>query len=272
MKILILTDGDIISTITINKIVKKFYKIANINVVMDDYISANPSMFKMNVLSITGAKSELDNIIIESDRNITKEDFESKKFRKMFSLEKLSSFENVSFTHIYNINKNIDFIKNYKPDIVLSIRLRNILKIPTIEACGNNNIFNLHSGTLPEFRGVYSLLRAINQGCKYSGCTFHRIEDEGIDSGKIIFISKVKIDFNKSYQWNLMNIYNKSMPIFLKKLANIVKGNKIIYKEQDKLIAKYYSFPNESDVNLLLTRLPCIMNINDVKKIVNLFS
>ncbi|HSQ97717.1 MAG TPA: formyltransferase family protein [Rickettsiales bacterium] len=272
MKILILTDGDLISTITINKIVKKFYNKNNILIVIDDYVSANPSMFKMDILSITGAKSELDNVITENDRNITKENFENKKFKKMFSLERLSSFENVSFTHIYNINKNIDFIKNYKPDTVLSIRLRNILKIPTIEACGNNNVFNFHSGTLPEFRGVYSLLRAIIQDYKYSGCTFHRIEDEGIDSGKIVFKNNIKINFNKSYQWNLMNIYNKSMPTFLKKLTNIVDGKEIIYQEQNKSTAKYYSFPNENDVNLLLTKLPSIIDIYDIKKIINLFS
>lgn len=79
----------------------------------------------------------------------------------------------------------------FKPDMIISIYYRNIIKQHIIDACGGR-IFNAHPSLLPRHRGCSSVPWAIIEGDPLTGITFHYI-DAGIDTGPIILQAATQI-------------------------------------------------------------------------------
>ena len=55
------------------------------------------------------------------------------------------------------------------------------------------HILNIHPSLLPKYKGLNTHERAIKNKDNYSGCTVHFVTSK-LDSGKIIFQKKVKIN------------------------------------------------------------------------------
>ena len=78
------------------------------------------------------------------------------------------------------------------PDLFLSVRYRRILKSAAIEI-PLHGVSNLHSGLLPEYKGVMVTFWAMLNGEEEIGCTLHTIVDGTIDTGPIIGLSKTPV-------------------------------------------------------------------------------
>ena len=78
----------------------------------------------------------------------------------------------VSLSDVYEINNlcfiSLEYFKLINPEKFKKARL-----------------YNIHFSLLPAYRGMYTSAHPILNGERWSGCTFHRI-DEGIDTGDII--------------------------------------------------------------------------------------
>ena len=86
-----------------------------------------------------------------------------------------------SYENVNSENALTDF-GAFAPDLIVSIRFRQIFKqtLINIPRCG---VINLHSGILPNYRGVLATFWAILNGDKEIGATLHFISDAKIDEG-----------------------------------------------------------------------------------------
>ncbi|WCN09144.1 formyl transferase [Marinomonas mediterranea] len=125
-------------------------------------------------------------------------------------LNKINSFE------------NIEKIRKHQLDLIISIRYGNILKNDVINI-PSFGLLNLHSGLLPEYRGVMATFWSMLNDEKEIGTTLHYIEDGSIDSGRILSKSRFEVDKNKSYLWHVLNLYVSGVELILNAIFLIEK-------------------------------------------------
>ena len=85
----------------------------------------------------------------------------------------------------------LDVLRKYEVDLVL---LAGYMKIVTgvLVTAYENRMMNIHPSLLPSFPGLDVQKKAIDHGCKISGCTVHFVT-EGVDEGPIIVQAAVPI-------------------------------------------------------------------------------
>jgi len=80
--------------------------------------------------------------------------------------------------------ETLAFIRDQRPDVVVTlfhqIIRRDLIAIPR---CG---VVNAHPGLLPGFAGIQPYFWALSEGATKSGATLHLIEDETVDTGRIL--------------------------------------------------------------------------------------
>ncbi|MCB0668741.1 MAG: hypothetical protein KDC80_23115 [Saprospiraceae bacterium] len=141
-----------------------------------------------------------------------------------------------------NDPKFINEIRSYSPDLFISIRFGKIFdkEILTLPRYGT---FNLHSGILPDYRGILGTLHALRQGKKEVGCTLHQIDDDRIDTGKIISVAKLKVNITRSLFWHIVQLYPLGCSMIKKSIKKIEQGKPIHTRAQDLQSGAYYSLP-----------------------------
>tara|TARA_B110000027_G_scaffold130857_1_gene154276 strand:+ start:2448 stop:3170 length:723 start_codon:yes stop_codon:yes gene_type:complete len=114
-------------------------------------------------------------------------------------------------------------IKNlpFKPDIICSIYYRYIITAGIIDI-SKGKIFNIHPSLLPKFRGCSSITWALINNQKYTGFTYHYI-DENIDTGNIIFQKEIKI-----------NNYDTGASLYMKVMLEAADHFEYVLKMVDK--------------------------------------
>ena len=78
----------------------------------------------------------------------------------------------------------MDLIDQYSPDLVV---LAGFMRMLTPAFCQHyeNRCINIHPSLLPSFPGLHTHQRALDEGCRISGCTIHFVT-EVLDNGAII--------------------------------------------------------------------------------------
>jgi methionyl-tRNA formyltransferase len=165
------------------------------------------------------------------------------------SLNQLIQKYDLDFIETKNVN-NGDFIKKISDlDFIgaISIRCFQIFKQEIINTVKTKGFFcNSHPGILPDYRGVYCLLRGLVNGDKKLGWTLHEI-DYGIDTGKII----KEIPFYDFGKEPMINIMARTVPFlangWLNFLDNYKNGGTIAAQRQENL-GNYYTYPVEQEM------------------------
>lgn len=79
---------------------------------------------------------------------------------------------------------SLAFLREARPDLVVTlfhqIVRQELLAIPRL------GVVNAHPGLLPSFAGIQPYFWALSEGAKETGGTLHLIEDESIDTGRIL--------------------------------------------------------------------------------------
>ncbi len=99
--------------------------------------------------------------------------------------------EEIPWLKTTNINDQevLSFIEKQAPDLVL-LKGVSIISGEIIEAAGGS-IVNIHSGWLPDYRGVQcGTWPLVNNEFDKIGITFHFV-DEGLDTGNVVFREKL---------------------------------------------------------------------------------
>ena len=171
---------------------------------------------------------------------------------------------NFNFT-FENINDCIEGIKKFNPNYLLSVYYRFVVGGKILNMV-NNNAMNLHPSLLPSYRGAKSSVWAIINNERYTGISFHYMNEE-LDSGNIILQKKISIfdedtafslyhklislfvvNFNDAFslmingfdgneQFGKASYFSRDLPF-----NGVLKGNEITFKEAAQFVKAMY-FP-----------------------------
>ena len=146
-----------------------------------------------------------------------------------------------------NDAKSLAMVRRLKPDLIVSIRYRRILKSAVI-AIPKYGVINLHSGLLPDYRGVMATFWAMLNDEPEIGCTLHRIVDCGIDTGPVIRVSRMQTAADKSYLANVLGLYVDGVEMLADAIDAIAAGNAVPGTRQIEAGGHYYSTPEADDI------------------------
>ncbi len=165
------------------------------------------------------------------------------------SFNQISKKYGASLKVIYSLNISLNEISAFEPDLFISVRFGKIFKgeLISIPPLG---IINLHSAILPHYKGVLGTFRAILNGDKKIGSTLHYISDSGIDTGKIIHITKQNTSTGKSVLWHIVNLYPQACAK-MGELIHQLDTQEEIQSTHQQGSGNYYTFPTQEDFDRL---------------------
>ena len=123
----------------------------------------------------------------------------------------------------------MQLIDEYAPDLVV---LAGFMRILTPEFCAHyeNRCINIHPSLLPSFTGLHTHQRALDEGCRISGCTIHFVT-EVLDNGAIIAQGVVPILDNDTAEDIATRVLKVEHQLLPQAVADFVSGNlKIVGK------------------------------------------
>ena len=134
-----------------------------------------------------------------------------------------------------NSPQGLSKIAESQPDLIISIRYGCILKNAVIEI-PPLGVLNLHSGILPDYRGVMATFWAMLNNEQTAGTTLHYISDASIDTGSIVASSALSVDNNEEGNAVTVN-YRLNKPFFCRLQYNQVdfKGHREQYRASHKI-------------------------------------
>ncbi|KGG84101.1 MULTISPECIES: phosphoribosylglycinamide formyltransferase [Comamonas] len=124
--------------------------------------------YNARVSAVVSNKAEAKGLVFARDNGIATEVLDHKQFdsREAFDAE---------------LTRVID---RHAPDLVVLAGFMRILT-PGFVAHYEGRLINIHPSLLPAFTGLHTHQRAIDAGCKFAGCTVHRVTAE-LDVGPIL--------------------------------------------------------------------------------------
>ena len=188
----------------------------------------------------------------------------------------LSRFTEGAVTTLNTINGN-DFerYKNTLPDLVLSIRYGAILREAAIDV-PRHGVLNLHSGRLPQYRGVMATFWAMLNGDSTIGTTLHTIDDRRIDSGRILGLTSRTVRADKSYLWHVLSLYDDGVRLMERAVQRIDEGDPPPAEPQpaDSLSTpkqNYYTFPTAHDLDAFAAKGFALVDIEEMCELARRF-
>ena len=79
------------------------------------------------------------------------------------------------------------------------------------------------------------------------GCTLHTIPNSGIDTGEIIELAKMDVNFEKSLFWNIVQLYPLGAELIIKTLNKIANTTSFNTQKQNPQAGNYFSIPTKND-------------------------
>ena len=160
-----------------------------------------------------------------------------------------------------NNQDSINNIQKMAPDLIISIRYGVILKKPII-AIPKHGVINLHSGLLPNYRGVMATFWALLNGEKTIGTTLHYIDDASIDTGSVIDQTELTVDPSRSYLWHVLSLYKSGSLTIIEAVIKITNKQNIKHTNQTGT-GHYYTFPNELDLQNYMNKGLILIDENE---------
>ena len=173
---------------------------------------------------------------------------------KLMTFNELSRFYDLPIESLNDVRsaESLAKIEALEPDLVLSVRYGKIfgnafLKIP------KRGVINLHSGRLPQYRGVLPTFRALMNGDTELYPTLHYIEDGTIDTGGIIGSVAVPVQ-DKCLLGHILDLYPHSVALVASTIHQIAQGQKPLSDEQPQSDAAYFTFPTHVEIDAFLEK------------------
>lgn len=148
-----------------------------------------------------------------------------------------------------NDGNGLSVLERCQPDLILSVRFGRILKTPAL-CVPKHGVLNLHSGLLPQYRGIMATFWAMLRDESHIGCTLHRIQDGGIDTGDILSTHPVKTDYDQSYFDNMLAIYPEGLDAMIAATKRIADSVALVSIPQNDTQANYYGLPDPASISL----------------------
>jgi methionyl-tRNA formyltransferase len=137
-------------------------------------------------------------------------------------------------------------IRDFAPDLILTVRYGAILKSDVI-AIPKLGVLNLHSGRLPQYRGMLATFRALVAGDAQIGCTLHYISDGTIDTGATISNASMPVVTGRSLLWHILALYPLGAGLIADALLALSQGASLTAARASATDGAYYSQPSDLD-------------------------
>jgi methionyl-tRNA formyltransferase len=174
---------------------------------------------------------------------------------RFLTFSEIQTLRRIPTTVVQNPNDGagLQLIREFAPDIIVSIRYGAILKAPVLSV-PRLGVLNLHSGLLPAYRGVLATFRALLNGDAEIGCTLHYIGDSSIDTGDIIATSRIPVVPEHSLLRHVLNLYPPGVAMLSAALRSLIAGDQLPRQEQPRERGNYFSYPTADEWNELSKR------------------
>ena len=128
------------------------------------------------------------------------------------------------------------------PDLLISLRYGRILQ-PTAISLPSRGVLNLHSGRLPQYRGVMATFRAMLAGDTLLGTTLHWIDDASIDTGRIVNTRSEPLEPQRCYLSNVLSLYKPGCRAIIDAI-HALSADEDLKSHQATGAGNYFSFPS----------------------------
>ena len=129
---------------------------------------------------------------------------------------------------------------------MVSIRYGRILHTEAL-SIPDRGVLNLHSGRLPTYRGVMATFRAMLAQDEDLCSTLHWIEDESIDTGRVISFQSHRRRPEACYLSNTLSLYPAGCEAVLEAVS-ILENRGNLPRVEHESSGTYYSFPDEGSL------------------------
>jgi methionyl-tRNA formyltransferase len=261
MKIIILANRDIASNYALNKLLPRLSQ-HNIYLFLSSTIGRadeKPAQLEALTLFEQALFKTIETQTLESDDSTP----------IVTSFEQINSYLSQDFEELNIINspQGLEKIRHLAPDLIVSIRYGKILKNDVLNI-PMHGVLNLHSGILPNYRGVMATFWAMLHGESKIGTTLHYIQDSTIDTGEIVSQSCIPIQNGRSYFWHVLQLYITGTELIVDAISSIM-NNKQLNTAPQTPNGHYFSFPKSTDLLKFEQQGFMLFNKIDVASFIN---
>ncbi|GAA0859423.1 formyl transferase [Aliiglaciecola litoralis] len=238
MRITVLANRDLASNIALNLLFKNAPQ-HTYTVLLSESVGRGENRPKPLQALKFFEQTLMDNIVFPLMDNNPHHDF---KLHSFAGFQKLG----IRTNNIKDVNNqsSLQTLAAHKPHLIVSIRFGQILQQPVIDL-PEFGVLNLHSGKLPEYRGVMATFWAMAEGQQNMATTLHHIDSAQIDAGPVLSIAEQPIDYQRSYLSNVLSLYPAGVMQLIDAIDCIDTGSVPKTHSIDINQGKYYRFPDE---------------------------
>ena len=194
-----------------------------------------------------------------------------------FSYQGLAKKYGLEYHDIVDVNDSgtISKIEN-DPDIVggLAVRFLQVFEDPIINLFHKRGfMWNLHSGLLPDYKGLLIPYRAIQNGEKTYGMTLHDLIS-GIDQGGIVGRVELPLDSRRAIFDMYLDLAPYGARMILRELVRFFNGEEITYSHQSTTRSvTYYTNPTSQEFRAFMLKGILFATPNEaIERLVSLFA
>ena len=237
MRITLLTNRDLASNYALNLLLPQLSKNHELRVFCSDRVGSTPAAPGLAAASFYEQTLPLKLLFPLIDAQ--------PKHGELLTFQGLNSFLLAPVTSLNqpNSTEGLSTLAATKPDLVISIRYGCILEAEAL-SIPTKGVLNLHSGRLPEYRGVMATFRAMLAGDEKLCSTLHWIDDATIDTGRIISIQSQDRAQQKCYLANTIGLYPAGCESILE-VVDMIKAGREPNAQAPNNTGRYYSFPDQ---------------------------
>lgn len=245
MKITVLANRDVASNLALNHLLPALHGEHSLRVFLSSHVGGNAQMAP-ELKALKFFEQTLFNELLFPALGAS--------CGELLSFEGLGKYTTAPIEDLNRINSDAGLatLAAAEPELVLSIRYGGILKEQAIAIPGRG-VVNLHSGLLPDYRGVMATFRALLNGESQLGTTIHRITDPGIDTGDIVATTTLPVSPGRSYLWHVLALYPPACAKLVECVQSLARGEELPVQPQPTG-GNYYSFPDAAELQAFAER------------------
>ena len=148
-----------------------------------------------------------------------------------------------------NSPATLQLLDHHQVDVGVSLRCYQRFRANIIDRFQRRggHLVNAHPGLLPQFRGVMTLFRSMQQRQPTFGWSIHRMNAE-YDAGGVYVKSNCKIDYDRCMLENLIASRHGAFKALVELLEKFADGHVVQEVPQDESQSGYYSFATPSEL------------------------
>lgn len=165
---------------------------------------------------------------------------------KVRSLREMRAHYGVPVAGSRDVNEagSLALLREWQPDLIISIYLNQLIKRPVIELPGRG-VINIHPALLPRNRGLFPYFWVIANGDRETGVTVHWVDDK-FDTGELLMQRTIAVRPDDT----ITSLAYRSACLgaeMLVETVRLIEAGEAPRLPQDHSQATYYSWPRPAD-------------------------